>query len=219
MSNEFSIDVDFVLDTKLMKLDGKTSQRKIRLFGCACVRRNWPMLTQMYRRSVELAEQFADGKVSHSDLLQAWSKAERVAISKYKQKCARAAASWCVRPQINAGGTARSIAGFSAQVAADWESERTIQLKYFQDIFFDSTSKYESELQFPCKDETVKRIAIAAYDSQQSPRGELDGHVFGALADALEEAGCTIDEVLNHCRGNEPHVRGCWLLDCILKFK
>jgi hypothetical protein len=30
------------------------------------------------------------------------------------------------------------------------------------------------------------------------------------LADALEEAGCTDDELLGHCREPGPHARGCW---------
>jgi hypothetical protein len=36
------------------------------------------------------------------------------------------------------------------------------------------------------------------------------------LADALEEAGCTNDDILDHCRGPGPHVRGCWVVDLIL---
>jgi hypothetical protein len=36
------------------------------------------------------------------------------------------------------------------------------------------------------------------------------------LADALEEAGCTDTEVLEHCRGPGPHARGCWVLDLLL---
>jgi hypothetical protein len=36
------------------------------------------------------------------------------------------------------------------------------------------------------------------------------------LADALEEAGCTDAEILAHCRGPGPHVRGCWVVDQIL---
>lgn len=36
------------------------------------------------------------------------------------------------------------------------------------------------------------------------------------LADALEEAGCTNAEILTHCRGPDPHVRGCWVIDGIL---
>ena len=36
------------------------------------------------------------------------------------------------------------------------------------------------------------------------------------LADALEDAGCTNADVLNHCRGGGEHVRGCWVVDLVL---
>src|SRR5262245_28849839 len=36
------------------------------------------------------------------------------------------------------------------------------------------------------------------------------------LADALEEAGCTSQAILAHCRGSGPHVRGCWVVDLVL---
>jgi hypothetical protein len=36
------------------------------------------------------------------------------------------------------------------------------------------------------------------------------------LADALQDAGCDNDDILNHCRGPGPHVRGCWVVDLAL---
>ena len=37
------------------------------------------------------------------------------------------------------------------------------------------------------------------------------------LADALQDAGCDNDDVLNHCRdANGAHVRGCWVVDLVL---
>jgi len=36
------------------------------------------------------------------------------------------------------------------------------------------------------------------------------------LADALEDAGCENADILGHCRGPEPHVRGCWVVDLLL---
>ncbi|OWK42399.1 hypothetical protein FRUB_04477 [Fimbriiglobus ruber] len=36
------------------------------------------------------------------------------------------------------------------------------------------------------------------------------------LADALQDSGCCDDQVLSHCRGPGPHVRGCWVVDAIL---
>ena len=36
------------------------------------------------------------------------------------------------------------------------------------------------------------------------------------LADALEDAGCTNADILNHCRQPGDHVRGCWVVDLLL---
>jgi hypothetical protein len=36
------------------------------------------------------------------------------------------------------------------------------------------------------------------------------------LADPLEEAGCTEESILEHCRSGGPHVRGCWVVDLLL---
>jgi hypothetical protein len=36
------------------------------------------------------------------------------------------------------------------------------------------------------------------------------------LADALQDAGCADPDVLAHCRGPGPHVRGCWVVDLLL---
>jgi hypothetical protein len=37
------------------------------------------------------------------------------------------------------------------------------------------------------------------------------------LADALEEAGCDNADILNHCRQPGEHVRGCWVVDLVLR--
>ena len=42
-----------------------------------------------------------------------------------------------------------------------------------------------------------------------------DYAVMPILADALEDAGCDCDALLEHCRGPGPHVRGCWAIDLI----
>ena len=36
------------------------------------------------------------------------------------------------------------------------------------------------------------------------------------LADALEDAGCSEDDLLSHCRHHPRHTRGCWVLDALL---
>jgi hypothetical protein len=39
------------------------------------------------------------------------------------------------------------------------------------------------------------------------------------LADALEEAGCDDAVILNHCRGCDRHVMGCWAVEAVLEFE
>jgi hypothetical protein len=56
---------------------------------------------------------------------------------------------------------------------------------------------------------TVVAIARRAYQSR-------DFSALPILADALQEAGCDNEDILAHCRGPGPHVRGCWAVDLIL---
>jgi hypothetical protein len=56
---------------------------------------------------------------------------------------------------------------------------------------------------------TAIGIAQAMYDSRNFSAMPI-------LADALEEAGCDSADVLAHCRGDGPHVRGCWVVDLVL---
>ena len=37
------------------------------------------------------------------------------------------------------------------------------------------------------------------------------------LADALQDAGCENVDILNHCRQPGTHVRGCWVIDLVLR--
>jgi hypothetical protein len=62
----------------------------------------------------------------------------------------------------------------------------------------------------------VVSIAQAAYDNRSLPAGTLDNTRLTILADALEDAGCTDADILNHCRKPGEHYRGCWLVDVLL---
>jgi hypothetical protein len=55
-------------------------------------------------------------------------------------------------------------------------------------------------------------LASTMYDQRR-----FDG--MPVLADALEEAGCTEQAILKHCRSKHKHARGCWLLDLLLARK
>jgi hypothetical protein len=58
-------------------------------------------------------------------------------------------------------------------------------------------------------DGTVKRLAEGMYEGRAFDR-------LPVLGDALEEAGCTDQTILDHLRGPGPHVRGCWVIDLLL---
>jgi hypothetical protein len=65
-------------------------------------------------------------------------------------------------------------------------------------------------------DSTLPKLAQAIYEERHLPSGHLDNHRLAILADALEDAGCTDQEILNHCRSEGPHVRRCWVVDLLL---
>jgi hypothetical protein len=50
----------------------------------------------------------------------------------------------------------------------------------------------------------------------QAIRGDRGFSYLPILADALEDAGCTNQAILEHCRSSGEHVRGCWVVDLLL---
>ena len=59
---------------------------------------------------------------------------------------------------------------------------------------------------------TVLALATGIYADKAFDRMPI-------LADALQEAGCDNDDILDHCRHPGEHVRGCWVVDLLLNKK
>jgi hypothetical protein len=59
------------------------------------------------------------------------------------------------------------------------------------------------------KTSTAIGLASHMYESRVFDRMPI-------LADSLEDAGCDNPDILRHCRGDGPHVRGCWVVDLVL---
>src|SRR5262245_115570 len=58
-------------------LDGRVSERKLRLFACACCRRIWHLIAdERSRRAVEICERYADGLADQKELKEARKLAE-----------------------------------------------------------------------------------------------------------------------------------------------
>jgi hypothetical protein len=65
-------------------------------------------------------------------------------------------------------------------------------------------------------DGTIPKLAQSVFDARDLPSGHLDQHRLAVLADALEDAGCDNRDILDHCRSEGLHVRGCWVADLLL---
>ena len=66
------------------------------------------------------------------------------------------------------------------------------------------------------KEGIIPRLAKAVYDERILPAGKLDNTRLAILADALEEAGCTDEQMLSHLRSGGEHYRSCFVLDALL---
>jgi hypothetical protein len=205
-------------------LRGKASDRKLRLFAVACCRRIWHLLTdERSRKAVELAEQSADQPISSRQLDAVSTEAEEASEdaitsdeSSIDEKTGATfsqlhAACWAASYASNAPVVRHSDAIQVIQAAADavsdCTSERATQSLLARDIFgnpFRAVSLDTSWLT-----STVVSLATAIY-------AERDFDRLPILGDALEDAGCTNADILNHCRQPGGHARGCWALDLIL---
>jgi hypothetical protein len=200
-------------------LEGKASDRKLRLFAAACCRSIWPILRDEWsRQAVEVAEAFADEFATAAQLDLARALALQV-----RNPASAASAAWgaTLRVATSAAGSASVSAAAGAAFAvhpcaadAPWhkakEEERKRQAAILRDLF--------GIPQLPVKvdptwarwnDGCVVKIAGAVYEQYRF--AELP-----VLADALEEAGCNDSGLLMHCRAPGEHVRGCWVVDLIL---
>jgi hypothetical protein len=199
----------------------KTSERKLRLFGCACVRRVWDRLIDKQSRGlVEVGEQYADGLVSEEQLSgvrHAYNDHQNEGVDGddilvYYDTIAADAAS-----EVVECGAAIFCALFASQHAAsagyyegDEVAERAAQAVLLRDLIgnlFRPVAINPAWLAW--NDGMVHKAAQAIYDERAFYRMPI-------LADALQEAGCDSADILEHCRSDGPHVRGCWALDLLL---
>ena len=194
-------------------LTGKASERKLRLFACACCRRIWNLIAEQSAQSaVEIAERYADGKATKKAAEQAGSAIDGAYSS--VDAAVFSAVSLEGRPAYGAAIAARG-AVVAGQEHTEWgdddqapASEFQAQADYLRDIFgplpFRSLTIEPEALT-----STVTALARGIYEQRAFERLPI-------LADALEDAGCPETAILEHLRGPGPHVRGCWPVDLLL---
>lgn len=205
----------------LVFLRGKASKRKLRLFEVACCRRIWHLLTdERSRRLVEVAEQYADGHPIPPGPLES---AAMEAVCRFSTESALFAAAraavktiWDHSPDSPYPNSshppmvrdALAIAGNAAEAVP---SEPPVQAALLRDVFGNPfrPKPILPSVWLAWNDSTIPKLAQTIYDDRAFDRLPI-------LADALEEAGCTNADMLDHCRQPGEHVRGCWVIDLIL---
>jgi hypothetical protein len=209
-------------------IKGRASERKLRLFARACVGLYASYLTDARsKRAVEVAERVADGAGEESSLRIAEQDAKAAIPSltlNFRPSEQAAAAGAMAVVNIEAAQAARLACGWGRNVKlalaleqetgdmsraenkafADWGAEAVALLV---DIL--GNPSRPMALVPPWQTPQAVDLARSMYDNR-------DFTQMPELAKLLEAAGCSDAGVLEHCRGQGPHVRGCWLVDSLL---
>jgi hypothetical protein len=194
--------------------------RKVRLFGVACCRLLAPWLeSPRIPKALEAAERYADGALGDG-AFRRWSRevcglrdslfrvagAERASTAYHivymAMQTDRRSAWRTVAADILRHVRDRGELG--PEAAADLPAQlprllRCIFGNPFRPVTFDPAWRTS----------TVLQLAAGIYEERAPDRLPI-------LADALQDAGCDSDDILDHCRGEGPHVRGCWVVDLVL---
>ncbi len=188
----------------------RSAERKLRLFACACVYRVWDRVEDARcRHGVSIAERLADGLVNEEErkvALQAVQAAFRdtsPTLGSEAEDAILAARYTLVRSALICFAAANRAASCLGSGKA---TEQATQAVLLRDIFgnpFRSVAVDPSWLT-----STVVALAEGIYQERAFDRMPI-------LADALQDAGCDNDDVLNHCRQPGEHVRGCWVVDLL----
>lgn len=180
--------------------------RKVRLFVCACLRRLWAKLPNYAsHRQVEMAERFADGLVTKSDL--AVARGTGQPPSAFLAAAAWYAAADPVDLPFRALHVLDNIK--AALRKAERERELPALAELARDIFNLDGSLKMNPAWLRWQDGMIPKMAASIYEARRFDELPM-------LADALEEAGCENRDLLDHLRGPGPHVAGCRMLDSIL---
>jgi hypothetical protein len=196
----------------LQQLGRKASERKVRLFICACCRRVWDLLEERSRQAVEVAEQYADGTAKAREFLAAQRLAQAVYQRSRKQhgpesfRLFGAAHLAALATARRARFDPRADEFLRGAKERKNKTERKARSGLVREIFGNPFRPVAVDPSWTGR--TVTGLARAIYKDRAFDRLPI-------LADALEDAGCTVADILAHCRGGGEHVRGCWVVDLL----
>jgi hypothetical protein len=213
----------------LCESEATISERKARLFACACCRRSYHLSKdQRSKDALIAAEAFADGFIQYEQFTAAATSArdaeedalvayeclsqEEDRPNAYSKIIGTRLASWVMLDTDPEDGvpilsSAISVAGFAVDSYENPKVADKEQVAIIRDIIGNPFRLVTIDRKWLTPN--IVAVAQGIYDERAFERLPM-------LADALEEAGCTNADILNHCRSEGPHVRGCWVVDLVL---
>jgi hypothetical protein len=160
---------------------------------------------------VEVAEKYADGETTEEELAQAGQiiRQERAnGITTLIRQLSRADPMTVALETISA---ARHLAAHHASTRSSVLPVAKVRLPKeataFRDIFGNPFRPVAFSPEW--RTGTAVSLARTMYESREFSAMPI-------LADALQDAGCDNEDILSHCRGTGPHIRGCWVTDLVL---
>jgi hypothetical protein len=189
--------------------------RKLRLFCCACAEELFPADTHPdLRRGLDMAVQMADGT------------ADRATIDHMNELFG--SITWVSDFEARGftGDNMPSALFIQYAVLPRWTQVRRGAVSYLSDYYADADPANCQLGTLALSDIFGNPFRPVALDPSWRTeavvglaRGMYEARDFApmpVLADALEDAGCADADILAHCRGDGPHVRGCWVVDLVL---
>jgi hypothetical protein len=201
---------------------GLVTERKLRLFACGCCRLVWGLLADRRGRiAARQLEAHAD-ELGNRQLLRDAYNTANAAFTEARERDrlfgpATAAAGVVVcaaRVTVSAGQPVvpptlyGNLAG--AQMGGrglEVDAARGLEADIVRDIFGDPFRVVSLSPEW--RTDTAVALAQQMYESREFSAMPI-------LADALQDAGCDSEDILNHCRLGGVHVRGCWVIDLVL---
>ena len=201
------------------------TDRQMLLWACACCRRIGHLLNNIHCfNAILTAERFADGELSYKKLT-AFGKRVMAWKVNFAESVGAHAARACAHLVEGADSAFDGMATPflpPAEDATRWtvaaireyagvamaEREKVVQCSIVRDIIGNPFRLVACRTEW--RTSTVTALANEIYSDRRF------GHL-PELASALLQAGCDNAEILNHCRSDEVHVRGCWVVDLLLQ--
>jgi hypothetical protein len=201
---------DWVVMLHALRAVAPVSNRKARLFGCACCRAAAHRFVHPASAGlVDLAERLADGLATEDERLAGLAQSDEALDYAVDFGLAAYHMANAVEELLEDGEADPFIGSRQVAESLDWgEYERPKHARLLHEHF---GNPFRPVCFDPAwRTDTALTLARQMYESREFSAAPI-------LADALQDAGCDADDLLNHLRDpHAAHVRGCWALDLVL---